>query len=88
MRPSLAFSGLEQRSIDQVSNALFYPRDSERFFQEGQRQIESETEILRRSPSTPAPTLDINEDIQQQQDDFQREQEQDINRNLHKRLVG
>ena len=63
----------QQRS--QAPNGLFYPTSSQRFFEQGQKQLDIEIQHLQQNVPAPPPILNISADVFQQQQIWRQQQE-------------
>lgn len=62
-------------TLQEVVNALSYPRSSQRFLEEGQIQLETEIKYLQQKALALPPNLRINPDLLQNQQVLQQKQE-------------
>ena len=62
------------QQIPQVTNGLFYPTSSQRFFEQGHRQMEIEIERLQNN-SASQPVLTISADLVKQQTLLQQQEQ-------------
>ncbi|MBD2461374.1 hypothetical protein H6G89_09975 [Oscillatoria sp. FACHB-1407] len=60
--PALALS-ISPQALSQINAALSFPNASQRFFNEGQQQLEREIEQLRDAPADASDPLLIDEDL-------------------------
>jgi uncharacterized membrane protein YccC len=59
----------------QATNGLFYPTSSQRFFEQGQKQLDIEIQHLQQNTPAPPPILNISADVLQQQQTWLQQQE-------------
>jgi hypothetical protein len=62
-------------TLQQVVNALSYPRSSQRFLEEGQTQLETEIKYLQQKALALPPSLHIERELLQEQQVLQQKQE-------------
>jgi hypothetical protein len=63
----------QQRS--QAPNSLFYPTSSQRFFEQGRKQLDIEIQHLQKNTPAAPPILNISADVFQQQQTWLQQQE-------------
>jgi hypothetical protein len=69
------YSANAHPTFREAVDALSYPRSSQRFFEKGQAQLETEIRYLQQNTLASSPTFRINRDLLLQRQLLQRQQE-------------
>lgn len=73
---SNASAAVAQTVPTQITNSLAYPTSSQRFFQDGDDQLEIEIQRLQHNSQTTPSTLHISQEVWQQQQILQQQEPQ------------